>query len=62
MALQSLWLIIALVNVCIFPQVSALSNDFAHIDLDLLQSVDVHLHSRSIYLVQIPENLLNGLI
>lgn len=59
---KSLCLISILIDIGILPQVPALPDDLAHIDLDLLQSVDVHLHSGAVDLVEVAQDLLDGLV
>lgn len=61
-AYKSLCLISILVDIGILPEVPALPDDLAHVDLDLLQPVDVHLHAGAVDLVEVAQDLLDGLV
>jgi hypothetical protein len=51
--MKSISLVGVLVYICVFPQISALSDYFVDVDFEVLLSIDVDLHARSIDLVQI---------
>lgn len=59
---KSLRLISILIDVGILPKIPPLPDHLTHIDLDLLQSVDVHLHAGSVDLVEVAQDLLDGLV
>lgn len=61
-SLPSLRLIIRSIQISILPKVSLLPHRLIHIDLNRKVSINIHLNSRSIHLIQIPENLLSGLV
>ena len=51
------------VLVSVLPQVSSLPHYFTHVNLDwLLLTIHIHLHSRTVDLVQVLKDLLNSFI
>ena len=59
---KSLRLISILIDVGILPKIPPLSDHLTHVHLDLLQPVDVHLHTWPVDLVQVAQDLLDRLV